>query len=272
MLTQFSIFVYADDGTSQISVQSVLSIFADKMQCVDTNIKEVRTIYAKDILAGALAQADCLIMPGGADLPYCAKLNGAGNDIIREFVANGKMYIGICAGGYYGTNEIEFTGDGYRIDGTRELSFFSGKAIGSINTFTGGRYYDEKTSTKAAVNLSFTRLNRETKSATFYYHGGAFFVENTEHHTTHRATTVATYETGEVAVVCGSFGRGKYLLSGVHFELCPKVYENIAMSDFAQLSPMLQDREKKLFNMVKNEYYGIKIYQAVKSLLAKSSQ
>lgn len=31
-------------------------------------------------------------MPGDADLPYCQKLNGLGNDIIRDFIRSGNIY------------------------------------------------------------------------------------------------------------------------------------------------------------------------------------
>ena len=33
---------------------------------------------ASDIIHVALTKADCLIMPGGADVPYCDKLKGVG--------------------------------------------------------------------------------------------------------------------------------------------------------------------------------------------------
>lgn len=39
----------------------------------------------EELLGGAWAH-DCalLVMPGGADLPYCRQLNGAGNRLIRR--------------------------------------------------------------------------------------------------------------------------------------------------------------------------------------------
>ncbi|RAO68427.1 uncharacterized protein BHQ10_004439 [Talaromyces amestolkiae] len=50
-----------------------------------------------------LSTCAMLVMPGGADLGYCASLNGAGNRRITQFVQNGGAYLGFCAGGYYGS-------------------------------------------------------------------------------------------------------------------------------------------------------------------------
>lgn len=50
--------------------------------CVDTF--QVDTLSTKDLLDGSWTQqAALLVMPGGADLPYCKHLNGRGNRIIK---------------------------------------------------------------------------------------------------------------------------------------------------------------------------------------------
>jgi hypothetical protein len=44
----------------------------------------VATLSAAELLDGGWAQrTSLLVMPGGADLPYCRTLNGAGNEHIR---------------------------------------------------------------------------------------------------------------------------------------------------------------------------------------------
>ena len=47
------------------------------------DVMEVKTLGTADLLAGSWRRR-CLmlVMPGGADLPYCRHLNGAGNDLI----------------------------------------------------------------------------------------------------------------------------------------------------------------------------------------------
>lgn len=48
------------------------------------------------------------IVAGGADLAYCAQLNGAGNAVIRRYVSSGGAYLGLCAGAYYACRRVEF--------------------------------------------------------------------------------------------------------------------------------------------------------------------
>lgn len=44
---------------------------------------QVKTLGTADLLAGSWRRrCVLLVMPGGADLPYCRDLNGAGNDLI----------------------------------------------------------------------------------------------------------------------------------------------------------------------------------------------
>ena len=61
---------------------------------------EMRTVMAADIRLDPTLfdHAVMFVMPGGADLPYCAALNGAPNARIRRFVEAGGTYLGICAG------------------------------------------------------------------------------------------------------------------------------------------------------------------------------
>lgn len=45
---------------------------------------QVDTLSAAELLDGGWTQqAALLVMPGGADLPYCRHLNGRGNAIIK---------------------------------------------------------------------------------------------------------------------------------------------------------------------------------------------
>jgi biotin--protein ligase len=47
-------------------------------------LRQVSTLTAAELLDGSWAsEAALLVMPGGADLPYCNRLNGRGNTIIQ---------------------------------------------------------------------------------------------------------------------------------------------------------------------------------------------
>ncbi len=90
-----SIWVYDDEGASELSVKSALVTAQTKLSANYTI--EVCTISSKDILDNKLNDKSQdlggLIMPGGADLPYCKKLNGLGNNVIRDFVHRGNLSI-----------------------------------------------------------------------------------------------------------------------------------------------------------------------------------
>ena len=120
-------------------------------------------------------------MPGGADLPYCADLNGRGNELIRQFVEEGGgSYLGLCAGGYYGCSRVEFEPDSekLRVAGDRELGFFPGVALGAV--VPGFRYETEAGA--AATRLAWRRRRRsgreqeEWSECLDYCNGGPVFV------------------------------------------------------------------------------------------------
>ncbi len=92
---------------------------------------------AQDIIEGGLCEeTHLLVMPGGADLYYCEKLNGAGNKNIRNYVENGGRYLGICAGAYYACRAVEWGKDTTQeIVGSRELGFIDCLAVGPVNQF-----------------------------------------------------------------------------------------------------------------------------------------
>lgn len=254
-----TIWVYEDEGTSELSVQSALATVQTKLS--STYTIEERVISSKDVLENTLNSKSkdrgVLIMPGGADLPYVKKLNGIGNDVIRKFISRGNIYIGICAGGYYGARAIEFAGDGYEIHGDRELAFFPGTAIGSIPSLTNGQLYDEAVGSKAIVTLDYADGQQDD----VYYHGGAYFSGDKKEAA---FNTLATYSDGKNAVVSGHVGKGQYLLSGVHFELCPTIYEKYVVEQARQSDI---EKETQLLSTICQEHYGALIYKQIKRMM-----
>ena len=103
-----TILVYSGSGAGERSVESLVASLQDSIG----GAKMVRRVMADDLLHSAWEiECDLLCMPGGADLPYCAALNGPGNARIRRFVEEGGAYLGICAGSYYGSGRCEFEKD-----------------------------------------------------------------------------------------------------------------------------------------------------------------
>lgn len=237
-------YIYCDEGSSEISVQSLLLAVEQHLQ------RPACPINAEQIIQGKLSDGCLFVMPGGADLPYCKKLNGEGNRKIRHFVKQGGAYLGICAGAYYGCAELDFIGLGYSVKGSRELSLFDGIAKGSLPKFTNGKLYDEGIESKAMVEITLA----EGEKTTFYYHGGCCFEPTPK--AVYRP--LAYYPDGSLAMIEGNFGRGYYLLSGVHFELQAVIYQQ-------KIVNCCEDREAKAKEETICAYfdknYGLQVWQ-----------
>lgn len=172
----------------------------------------------KEILEGKLQDISVFIMPGGRDRPYHAALKGKPNALIRRFVEEGGTYIGICAGAYYGCSSVEFDlGFPLEVCEERELKFFPGKAVGPAYG-KGTFFYDSE---KGA------RIAKIGPDLYAHYNGGCTFEGDLTH-----AKILARYLDlpGEPpAIIECSIGKGKALLSGVHFET--------QLSHFPEYSP-----------------------------------
>jgi biotin---protein ligase len=170
-------------------------------------------------------------MPGGADMGYCKTFNGAGNRRIAQFVYRGGAYLGLCAGGYYGSGRCEFeVGDPkMEVVGSRELSFFPGTCRGLA--FAGFVYGSDVGARAAKLRVkeeafkgmkSTENLSPEFKS---YYNGGGVFVD-AEKYEDQKVQILASYtedlnvESGseKAALVHCKIGEGNVVLSGVHPE------------------------------------------------------
>jgi glutamine amidotransferase-like uncharacterized protein len=161
------------------------------------------------IIDGYLDKQTLLIMPGGADLYFCEKLNDIGNQRIRDFVKNGGSYLGICAGAYYACSQLDW-GCG-EITGTRELDFYNGKSTGPV--------YEWVENSESIYNGSWIKAAEIERSDGHkfltQYNGGPVF-ENID-----GSNVIARYkglESNPPAIVQGNFGEGKYILSSPHIE------------------------------------------------------
>jgi biotin--protein ligase len=168
-------------------------------------------------------------MPGGADLGYCRTLNGEGNRKITQYVNRGGAFLGLCAGGYYGSARCEFmVGDKHmEVVGDRELAFFPGTCRGLA--FPGFVYASEKGAravglkiNKDAFATTGTSLTETVKS---YFNGGGVFVD-ADAMKARGVEVLASYVEplnvdsgqGTAALVYRKIGDGHIILSGPHPE------------------------------------------------------
>lgn len=198
------VYIYADTGVDPLALRQTCTTFGRLLK------HRVQLLTANEVIQGIWrADAALFIMPGGADLPYAAKLQGAGNHQIKTYVSTGGAYLGICAGAYYGAAYVEFDARGpLEVVGPRELAFFPGKAIGPV---LAPYRYDSYQGARAAV-LSGSRY--------LYYNGGGYF-ENAHC----CAQVMESYENGLPAVIYLNYGSGRVVLSGVHFEYDPALLD-----------------------------------------------
>ncbi len=205
--TKKVIYIYKDVGNSQSALLQAVNTF----KTVSPSSFTVKTIDAKEVIKNNWSRdAALFVMPGGADLPYVKKLNGKGNFYIKNYVKNGGAYLGLCAGAYYASLQVEFDKNGaLEVLGIRELAFFNGKSIGPVLA-----KYDYKTQSGArAAKIKITSSN--LKEATIYYNGGGYFnnadkIKNVK--------VMGYYSNQKPAIISIKYDKGYVVLSGVHFE------------------------------------------------------
>lgn len=158
-----------------------------------------------------------LVIPGGRSLPYYQALGHVGNQRIRAYVENGGNYLGICAGAYYGAARTLFAmGTENEVDVTGPLNFYSGMAQGP--TYPLPFDYDSD----SGVGPAKLAVEGIDQAVTVYFNGGCYFKDTTN---SIQHSVLARYidlENQLPAIVMCNVGKGKAILSGVHFEVSPQ--------------------------------------------------
>jgi biotin--protein ligase len=166
-------------------------------------------INAEHLINKGLMDATVLFFPGGADQFYCQKLNGAGTTHIKDWVFKGGTYIGICAGAYFGSGFCEFDKNGpQEIVGKRELAFFPGTTVGPLY----GEYTYAGHISAKAVSIDYNQ-----KTFPVYYNGGCLFKDAEKREGVKILGRFS--DTSMPAIIEIPYGKGKAILSGIHFEI-----------------------------------------------------
>lgn len=206
-----NVLIYSDEGTS---VESTKQAKECLRQLLSPHYA-VSEVSAKQIIDEPWESFTALlVIPGGADLPYCKALNGAGNAKIKNYVRSGGRFLGLCAGAYYSSSFCEFEpGTELEVTGPRELAFFKGAARGTV--YKGFKY-----GTNSGTHCPL--LQTPLGSFKCFFNGGCLFTE-----VDNKTEVLATYETPvqctadsehPPAVIYTKVGRGNCVLSGVHTE------------------------------------------------------
>ncbi|KAJ1977444.1 biotin holocarboxylase synthetase, partial [Dimargaris verticillata] len=212
------------------------------------------------------ANAALLVMPGGRDLPYVRDLQGEANARIKRFVQRGGRYLGLCAGGYYGSARIEFEkGTPLSVCGPRDLGFFPGLCRGVA--YPGFVYNSEQGARAIEVQPAWDEMpshrlisppdsNDSQQSISkghdhlpprfrVYYNGGGYFVDAHQYAAT--VDILASFTIDQhgapwehaAAIVGCRVGQGTAVLSGIHPEYNPSRLNPL---DYQQGEPDLVTR------------------------------
>lgn len=207
-----NVLVYSGPGSSSEATKQALTALRQFV----SPYYAVTTVTDSQILHEPWEECtSLLVIPGGADLPYCKQLNGKGNDRIKKYVRQGGNFWGLCAGAYYGSAFCEFgKGTPLEVSGPRELAFYSGIARGPV--YNGFEYGTNKGTRAASV---ITPDGEKFKS--FFNGGCAFIGKDPKAEVLLRYVDKPECESEDPeppAVLHVPFGKGHVILAGVHPE------------------------------------------------------
>lgn len=274
------ILLYRDYGSSDVEhLYEVLSCF-DAVKYIDAS-----QINSNNFYKGSL-----LVIGGGAALPYSDKLFPQGIKNIQNFVRSGGSYLGICAGAYFGANSYNFEPNSslqISCDKSKTLALSQNKAYGSLFQIQKQiklshlvPHYDGSYASSSIVyldriehkdrKLGFKYVNNECDLLStdeyypVYYHGGCYFDD------LHAERNALNSSQDMSAIIGGSYGDGKYLLSGVHFETTKCSLLNAVEKDNPYYPKICQMAELLPDFKVSTQNSDTITYQIITSLLTAS--
>ena len=195
--------IYADTGTWKEGITA----FEQFLKWKGLTYK---LITAEEINNNDLDSFNVILFPGGDAAYYKTSIDTAGIQHIKNFLAQGGSYLGICAGAYFAASKIIWQDTAYNYP----LNIFQGTAIGPINDIAAWPGY---AMTGLTMNLSDSLNKFEPQTETMLYWGGPFFIpdQNT------KIDTIATFTNfyNKPAIIKFTFNNARILLISTHPEI-----------------------------------------------------
>lgn len=207
------IYIYNDEGVSLDSMSSIKNAVLELISShIHIEIKEINSSFLKDEEDWEI-HCSLLIFPGGRDLPYLERLGIEGMERIKKFVKDGGKYLGICAGAYFGSDNIFFKHDDESFISGNRLSLAPYKAIGPINS--NFQYNSERGAQRIEIKTDIGNIFS-------YYNGGPVFqvLQNGSCNHYLEWEEISRYSImDEISSIGGrKCGKLHVLLLGTHFE------------------------------------------------------
>jgi biotin---protein ligase len=138
--------------------------------------------------------------------------------MIRDYVAEGGSYLGICAGSYFASSRVEFEvgRSGYEVTGNRSLALTSRKAVGSVSK----QYVYGSDSGAEAKRFSFNPDFIFEEEVRLYVNGGPVFLPFAMPAANTSEEILAVYaDTQMPAILHTKLGHGNAILTSPHVEI-----------------------------------------------------
>ncbi|KAI5961960.1 BPL1 [Candida theae] len=255
-----NVLVYSGPGTTTESVKHCL----DSLRLHLSKYYAVLPVSETVLLTEPwMRKTSMLVIPGGADLPYCQSLNGEGNRRIKKYVKDGGKFIGFCAGGYYASERCEFDlGGPLEVSGSRELAFYPGTCRGCA--FKGFKYESHLGARASKLSVNTHALPKTSEHVYTYYNGGGLFLDSSK---LKDVEVLARYaektdvdDQDGAAIIYRKIGKGAVILTGPHPEFSPKLFKEVE-KEFEPVVDKLRehDRERRVFTRELLRKLGLRV-------------
>ncbi|MFX1483560.1 MAG: BPL-N domain-containing protein [Promethearchaeota archaeon] len=184
--------VYSDRGALASSAAALLNMF--RWMHAEANY-----VNSTEIQQGVLDGYDIVAFPGGDAFDYSTYLGATGRNAVKEFVASGGSYFGICGGSVFGTNSY--------------LGLFNGYVSGAVNG-SGTKLL------QMIVNVNSTGPDLSGEPSTYdilYWDSGYFYSGNASYMSTVIPIVLYTQNDQPGMIAC-RYGNGTVFLSFPHPE------------------------------------------------------
>lgn len=190
-------------GTKQVGVIASRTALAHMYAWMGATVDILNASYIRNY---GLGEYDIIAMPGDHPLGTGLELGDNGTKVVRDFIANGGSYLGVCGGAMFACTTGEFYGEDYNY----ALQLFNGGAFGPVPEV------DSPGLTTLNINTSCSRLNLSDSPDTLdvLFYGGGYYTPNVEQ----EMTTIAQYPDGKAAIIVFEYENGCVCLSGPHPE------------------------------------------------------
>lgn len=202
------IFLYEGKGAWDSGIENLEAFLKDQKLSFETK-------QPRDLILGELATEDptLLIMPGGESWVYLEDLGAEGAQNIRNYVAAGGSYLGICAGAFYATSHRE----GGAATGPYGIGLLEGTAYDGTALEAPGYIEGVMEFLWELGNPLVNGLGRKVRM--LLYGGPAFRFSEEEAQKKQIEVVLRFSESNDPAMIRFNYGKGRVFLSAPHVEI-----------------------------------------------------